>query len=558
MRRALLLAVLAVAVLGLNTYAEAVTIEFWHAMNSFYEAHLSVLIDEFMEENPDITVKLVYQGYYGDLHQKIHAAVVGGNPPTIAEAYSNALTPIAEVLYPIGPHMTEFERNDLVDGLVANNTYDGVLTTVPFNKSIMVLYYNADLIDTPPTTWEEFYTLAEQLTEGERFGTGFSLSRNPEQFLNLLEQAGGSILSADWTECVIDSPEALTAMQFAESLVPYSFITDEYFSDHFPAKLAMFVDTSAGYYYYYKAAEEAGASMGVALAPAGPVNNKTMIQGTNLAVFDGDNLTQAQKDAAVKLARFLISPESQAFWSVQTGHLPVIESGYGQAEWLNYAVANDYMLTLAAAMLNGFDQILYPCYGDIRDNLLGIYFEEVMLGANDAATALADLKEEIDLVMAECKTQGPTLFTTTSGDGYEISSEYTADEDSIWVNDYWKYKVHCVGYGYIKKIEITTKYCSDEDLSRDAMKDLFDIDLTGPMTDLDFRQDKNGCVVIVIAGLGDGCYLTDCKTQKIEVEEASEDTCSGNSTEGTITLIGLIGEKEETSVSESGFDVPTN
>lgn len=132
---------------------EPVTIDFWHAMSSGHQPNLQKLVDDFMAEYPYITVNLTYQGSYSALQGKINAAVAAGNLPTIAQVYENWVTLIQSLLYPIGPHMTAEEIADIIDGLVPSNTYNGVLTTVPFNKSIMVLYYNADLIPNPPTTW---------------------------------------------------------------------------------------------------------------------------------------------------------------------------------------------------------------------------------------------------------------------------------------------------------------------------------------------------------------------------------------------------------------------
>ena len=166
MLRKLVVGLLGLFLLGAVAMAanEPVTIDFWHAMSSGHQPNLQALVDAFVAEYPYITVTMTYQGSYSSLQGKINAAVAAGNLPTIAQVYENWVTPIQSILYPIGPHMTMMEVGDIVDGLVPSNTYNGVLTTVPFNKSIMVLYYNADLIPTPPTTWAEFFDLSKALT----------------------------------------------------------------------------------------------------------------------------------------------------------------------------------------------------------------------------------------------------------------------------------------------------------------------------------------------------------------------------------------------------------
>ncbi len=403
LRKLMLAGMAGLFLFGMIAFAqEPVTIEFWHAMSSRHQPNLQKLVDDFTAEYPYITVELVYQGGYGDLQSKIDAAVVAGNLPTMAQVYENWVTPIASVLYPIGPSMTEAEKNDIIDGLVESNTYNGVLTTVPFNKSIMVLYYNEDLVPTPPATWEEYLQMSKDLTvdlDGDgtidRYGTGFRPAANPEQFLNFLEEAGGSILNADWTEVTINNEAGQQAMDYAAEIAPYSYVTGEYMSDHFPGDVAMFIDTSAGYYYNNQAAVNGGATMGVARVPRGPVNQKSMIQGTNVAVFDSGNQTQAQKEAAALLARFLIRPENTAFWAMMGGYQPVVKSAYELPEWVDFVAANPYQQAMSEQMLDGFSQILHPEYGDMR-YIIATGFEEVMLLVTPPMEALNNIADEIE------------------------------------------------------------------------------------------------------------------------------------------------------------------
>jgi multiple sugar transport system substrate-binding protein len=351
-------------------------------------------------------VTLTYQGNYTALQGKINAAVAAGNLPTIAQVYENWISPISQILYPIGPHMTMLEVNDIVDGLVPSNTYNGVLTTVPFNKSIMVLYYNTTLVPTPPTTWSEFYDLAKTLTVDTNgdgtidvYGTGLRPAANPEQFLTFLDQAGGSILNANWTQVTINNAAGMAAVQFCGSLIPYTFITSDYMSAHI-AQVAMFIDTSAGYGPNNDAATAAGFPLGVAMLPVGPVSQSSMIQGTNLAVFDVPNQTQAQKDAAVLLARFLLRAENTVFWAMNSGYQPVTKSAYELQTWKDFVATHPYQQAMSAQMLLGFSQILHPNYGDMR-TVLSTKFDEIMRGAVSPLDGLNGMAEEIAPMLTE-------------------------------------------------------------------------------------------------------------------------------------------------------------
>ncbi len=413
MLRKMVVGLLGVLLLGTVVMAanEPVTIEFWHAMGSKYQPFLQTLADSFVAEYPNVTVTLVYQGSYTALQGKINAAVAAGNLPTMAQVYENWVTPLESILYPIGPHMTMMEVGDIVDGLVPSNTYNGVLTTVPFNKSIMVLYYNADLIPTPPATWAEFYDIAKSLTvdlngDGviDRYGTALRPAANPEQFLVFLNQAGGSILNDAWTEVAINDAAGMAAIQYCGSLIPYTYVTSEYISDHM-GQVAMFIDTSAGYAYNKAGAANLQApytpyTIGVAMLPAGPASQGSMIQGTNLAVFNVPNQTQAQKDAAVLFARFLLRAQNTVFWAMNSGYQPVTKSAYALQTWIDFVAANPYQQAMSAQMLLGFSQILHPNYGDMR-TIMSTKFDEIMRGATAPLDGLNAMAEEIGALLGE-------------------------------------------------------------------------------------------------------------------------------------------------------------
>ncbi len=90
----------------------------------------------------------------------------------------------------------------------------------PFNKSVPLIYYNADRFDSlgvvPAETWEEQRELLKLFTEDtnadgdmlddtDRWGTAFGTS--VWTFECFLSQAGGSLLNRDSTATAFNSPE---------------------------------------------------------------------------------------------------------------------------------------------------------------------------------------------------------------------------------------------------------------------------------------------------------------------------------------------------------------
>jgi len=283
-------ALVALLLLGVLAFSQ-VTIDFWHAMSKQHGPALEALVQKFMDENPGIIVNLVYQGGYGSLSQKLIGAVAAGEPPTVAQQYENWTTQWLDALVPLEDYLSPDVLADIHPRFLEMNRFNGKLLTVPFNKSIIVLYYRPDLVPEPPTTWEEFLDLACALTvdkDGDgvidQYGTGLR-PPNPEIFLTFLAQNEGSILSDDWSKVTINDERGLETMQFMASLAKCALVQGGYLSDPFGQGLiAMFVDTSAGYPYNLAAAQQGGFEMRVAKVPCHK-NCASMVQGTNLRVL---------------------------------------------------------------------------------------------------------------------------------------------------------------------------------------------------------------------------------------------------------------------------------
>jgi len=230
----------------------------------------------------------------------------------------------------------------------------------------------------------------------DTYGVGSQL--NAEHFLNFLSQAGGTILNEDWTEVTINNEAGLAAATHIAAFQPFTFVTSEYLSNHFPLACSMFIDTSAGFYYNNKAATGAGTTMGVARVPAGPGGQSSMIQGTNLAVFGTDNWSQEQIDAAVAFAKFLIRADNTVFWAMRSGYQPVIKSAYETQEWVDFVEANPYQQAMSAQMLDGISQILHPNYGEFRP-IISLGYEELMEGVTTPQAAVDSMAGELELLL---------------------------------------------------------------------------------------------------------------------------------------------------------------
>ncbi|MFN3346341.1 MAG: ABC transporter substrate-binding protein [Candidatus Bipolaricaulaceae bacterium] len=382
-----------------------VTISFWHAMSRAHGEALAYLIQKFQAENPGIVVDLVYQGGYSALQQKLIAAVAAGQPPTLAQQYENWTVQWLDALVDLDLFLPEGVLADILPQF--EQIFDGRIVTVPFNKSILVFYYRPDLIPEPPKTWAEFEAIACALAKDldgdgklDQFGTAFR-PPNPEIFLTFLVQAGGDILSPDWSAVTINNEAGVEAAEFAARLAKCALIQSAYISDAIQKGIPIggWIDTSAGYPYNMAAAKTAGVPLAVAPVPCYK-NCASMIQGTNLAIF-GVNQSKAQIEAAAKLIAFLLREDNIVYWAQKTGYLPVTKTAIYGKLWQEYIAQHPEQKVMTEQLLaGGFGQLLHPKYMDIR-SLLITYWELLLKGEGTPKELLDSLAEEIAAVIGK-------------------------------------------------------------------------------------------------------------------------------------------------------------
>jgi multiple sugar transport system substrate-binding protein len=119
-------------------------------------------------------------------------------------------------------------RGDL-EGVVLQPTlesgvYDGQLWAAPFNTNAGFLYYRSDLVDEPPTTWDELSQMAKEI--GQREGIGGFVGQGSQyegmvvNYLELVWGAGGALVNEQGDAAVLtENDAAAQALEFMQSSV---------------------------------------------------------------------------------------------------------------------------------------------------------------------------------------------------------------------------------------------------------------------------------------------------------------------------------------------------
>ncbi len=107
-------------------------------------------------------------------------------------------------------------------------TLDGRVYGFPTNVSVNAVWYNKEIFDrygiqypTGRQTWKAFVPLAQRLTRRDKNGhiKQYGFMYDWYNWPTFVMQWGGRLYTEDGTKCVIDSPQAIDAIQFMHDLV---------------------------------------------------------------------------------------------------------------------------------------------------------------------------------------------------------------------------------------------------------------------------------------------------------------------------------------------------
>ncbi|MBQ7530057.1 extracellular solute-binding protein, partial [bacterium] len=283
-----------------------VEIKFWHAMGRSRGKVLTELVERFNRENPNIIVKAEYvksanEQYgndYNALYAKILENIAKDTPPDVAQVYENwttqyisidSLVPIQDLM---SPEDLQKANKDLIPVFLEANTFTDAsgekkLYTLPFNKSIYVLFYNDKIFKelglNPPTTWNELRNVAKIISTKKGI-PGLAFQPSVDIFGHYLYSYGGTYISNN--KAVFGGKLGVDDLNYWNDLVHKDMSAKPTFE---AAKMfekgqaAMYIETTSKIGGFEKARKD-GLSFGVLPIPKGTTQSY-QFAGTNLAIF---------------------------------------------------------------------------------------------------------------------------------------------------------------------------------------------------------------------------------------------------------------------------------
>ncbi len=356
---------------NVTSSAAGTSLEFWHYQTGVQADAINDLLKKFEVANPTISVRGVFQGNPNQLKQKLDSSFASGtnNNPAVSLVYESWTDDFLQRGYidPIQKHvdgpdgLSAEEQKDFVKAFLAGNTWDGKLVTLPFNKSIYMMYMNMDLMrkegfTTAPASQTELADAVRKLTvrKDARTATyGMGVIPKGEAFTTLLFANGGELVSADGVP-QFDSPQALQVLRYLKGLqYPEKnlYVNMDYMSVPFANQLiGTFIYSSSSLPYNTSGAAGKFDYKAAPIPGTPGAEPRYLMQGTNIAIFA--NKPEEERKAAWKLVKFLTSPDNATYFVTHSGYMPYRYSMLNQPELkkhLNehpdYAVASELVLT---------------------------------------------------------------------------------------------------------------------------------------------------------------------------------------------------------------------
>jgi len=373
------------------------------------------MVSDFEKVNPDISVNAIYAGNYNDARIKSLAALKSGEPAQLAVMFSidvydlieqNAIVSFSDIA------KTKKDKewlHSFYPALMENGTTLGKIWGVPFQRSTIVMYYNKDMFaqagldpNKPPKTWKELAYDAKKLTTKNRWGIMIPSTGYPYwMFQALAKQNGEVLMDKDGKKTFFNNKGVISALQYwfdlshKYSAMPKGTIEWGTLRQNFlDGKTAIMWHSTGNLTAVKKAAKF---DFGVAMLPAMKMRG-TPTGGGNFYIFK--NSTEKEKEASLKLIKFMTSPKRSAQWSIKTGYIGISPAAYKTEALKRYVkefppakVARD-QLKFATAELSTYQT------GRVR-KLLNDAIQAALTGKKTPKSALDDAQKRATILLED-------------------------------------------------------------------------------------------------------------------------------------------------------------
>ena len=304
---------------------------------------------DFHEKYPNITVKPVYSGGYTDVEKAIKTVIDGGGqPPALAIMLATDLYDFIDAGYimPLDDYINNSPDdkamlNDFYPEFLANSKYDGKIWSIPFQRSVALMYYNADLLKANnlpvPDSWQSLAEVTSKLTKKDKDGKvvrwGIEWPSGwPYWLFQPIAFGNGTNIFKSPTKMNFNDPKVIEAIQYYIDLSHKYHSMPEGVQKSWNTAVPDFENEKAAFILHSTSGlngilQGSKFNVGVMAVPGKKEGTyATVTGGGNIYMFK--NVPQDQKDAAWKFIEFVTQPKYVADFSINTGYIATRKSAY--------------------------------------------------------------------------------------------------------------------------------------------------------------------------------------------------------------------------------------
>lgn len=347
----------------------------------------------FEKANDGVEVEIVSVGW-DELNSKIVSLYQAGDAPDIMLTGSRTLKQLATlgIAEDLSAYITDEFKANRVESVLATGSVDGKQYGIPMAFSSRALYYRSDLIETPPTNWDELLETAKEVHSSNPDVYGFAIptdiTSGTDELLNFIYQNGGALVD-DKGEITFDTEANVGTLEYLkqfndEKLVPdvVSTARGDQATLFANGNLAMFVSGPWEKETLDKSADTAPYK--VAVLPEGKKKAETLVTDSYVISSISKN-----KDLAWKFVEFMGQPEYQRPVSEAFGWFPILKE-----EFEDERFKTEFMQAFAASIEYGISEPQVEDWDSFNKAFLTAV-QKALTGEMGAKEALDEAQSEV-------------------------------------------------------------------------------------------------------------------------------------------------------------------
>ena len=310
---------------------DPVTISFWNSCTGADGDMLVDLVDRFNQENEDnITVEMDISS---DFDSQLSTAFAGGTGPTMILSssayrftYGDYLQNVQDIF-----DQTSLDKSDFIQSYLDYCSEPDYLYFVPFQVVGYYMYWNKDLFEAagldpeiPPTTWDEWESMAEKLTDESKnvYGSGISYDY-AYQIAHIMQRFGGLAVTGEdgnWTVNFEGNEGYAKFLNMYKNMIQNGYNPLEADTDSMAS--AGQIGLTIGGPWVTSGLDTAGVNYGIGLIPQGDAGDMNSVEVLGFAVTTAAG--DAEKQAAYKFIEWWNTQDAEGSspaleWSLANG-----------------------------------------------------------------------------------------------------------------------------------------------------------------------------------------------------------------------------------------------